>query len=262
MAIILHIDTATEFASVCLSDKLNILAFEANIEQKNHASFLQPAIKKIMQEMNISLIDIDAISVTNGPGSYTGLRVGLASAKGLCFALNKPLILLNTLEVMAEASKDWLMTIGEKDLENEEKILTNIEQRILNKEVLTRNKTNEKQETSTTLFCPMIDARRMEVFTALFTSELIYVKSTHPLILDENKFADYLKNQTIIFSGSGAEKAKLIFKSTNAKFSNVQHSAKSMIAIALNKFKDKSFSDIAYATPNYGKEFYTIPSKK
>ena len=108
----------------------------------------------------------------------------------------------------------------------------------------------------------MIDARRMEVFTALFTSELIYVKNTHPLILDENKFADYLKNQTIIFSGSGVEKAKLIFKSTNAKFSNVQHSAKSMIAIALNKFKDKSFSDIAYATPNYGKEFYTIPSKK
>ncbi len=225
MPIILHIDTATEFASVCLSDDDKILAFEANQEQKNHASFLQPAIQKMMLASKIHLKDIDAISVTNGPGSYTGLRVGLASAKGLCFALNKPLITLSTLEIMATASI-------------------------------------EGNNQSEFLYCPMIDAKRMEIFTALFTNELILVKDTQPMIIDENCFADYLKKQTIIFSGSGAEKAKSIIKSSNAIFSDVHHSAKNMIALSIHKFQKNNFSDIAYTSPNYGKEFYTIPPKK
>ncbi len=224
MPIILHIDTATAFASVCLAENDIVIAFEANEEQNNHASFLQPAIKKMMLDWKIDLKDIDAISVTNGPGSYTGLRVGLASAKGLCFALNKPLITLSTLEAMVTASI----------------------------------KENNHAEL---LYCPMIDARRMEVFTALYTNELIFVKNAQPLILDENSFSDYLKNQTIIFSGSGAEKAKKIFQSINAKFTDVQHSAKNMIALSLKKFQENNFSDIAYTSPNYGKEFYTIPPK-
>ncbi len=225
MPIILHIDTATEFASVCLSDDTKILSFEANQEQKNHASFLQPAIQKMMLASKIYLKDIDAVSVTNGPGSYTGLRVGLASAKGLCFALNKPLITLSTLEIMATASI-------------------------------------EENNQSEFLYCPMIDARRMEVFTALYTKELILVKDAQALILDENSFADYLKSHTIVFSGSGAKKAKTIINSMLAKFSEVQHSAKNMITLSLHKFSENNFSDIAYASPNYGKEFYTIPPKK
>ncbi len=225
MAIILHIDTATEFASVCLSDNLKILVFECNQEQKNHASFLQPAIKKMMLDANIDLKNIDAISVSNGPGSYTGLRVGLASAKGLCFTLNKPLITLHTLEVMAVASI-------------------------------------EENNHSNFLYCPMIDARRMEVFTALFTSELVLVKETCSIILSEKSFADYLKNQQIIFSGSGAEKAESIIHSNHATFSRIQHSAKSMISLAYKKFLLKDFNDVVYTIPNYGKEFYTIAAKK
>ncbi len=224
MAIILHIDTATEFASICLSDGLNILGFEAHQEQKNHASFLQPAIKKMMQEAKVDLKNIDAISVTNGPGSYTGLRVGLASAKGLCFALQMPLITLNTLEVMATAAI-------------------------------------EENNNSDFLYCPMIDARRMEVFTALYTNELTLIKDIQPLILEEKSFSDYLKTEKIIFSGSGAVKFKSIEDSENAVFSEVQHSAKNMLSLALNKFNKKEFADVAYASPNYGKEFYTTAKK-
>ena len=104
MPLLLSIDTATGNASVCLSKGKQILFLEKSGEQKNHASFIQPAIKKIMQNADMALQQVDAIAVTEGPGSYTGLRVGLASAKGLCFALNKPLICVNTLEVMAAAS--------------------------------------------------------------------------------------------------------------------------------------------------------------
>lgn len=133
MPLILHIDTATNYASICISKDDVVLGFEENAEQKNHASFLQPAIKAMFAKCNFNLSDIDAVAVTNGPGSYTGLRVGLASAKGLCFALNKALILLNTLQVMAAASIE-----------------------------------SKKEEDIDILFCPMIDARRMEVFTALY----------------------------------------------------------------------------------------------
>jgi tRNA threonylcarbamoyladenosine biosynthesis protein TsaB len=248
LAIILHIDTATEFASVCLSDYTNIVSFESNDEQQNHASFLQPAIKKIMQEAKIDLRNIDAISVTNGPGSYTGLRVGLSSAKGLCFALNKPLITLNTLEVMAMASINQELGIGNLELEN----------------TLTIGEDSNKFElpSSNLLFCPMIDARRMEVFTGLYTNGLISIKDTQPLILNEDSFSDYLKSETIIFSGSGAAKAKTCITSSNAIFLSVQHSAKNMLTLSLKKFQENNFSDIAYTSPDYGKEFYTIPSKK
>ncbi len=103
MALILNIDTATEYAGVCISNNNAVIAIEQSADQKNHASFVQPAIKKIIETSGYNLQMIEAIAVTAGPGSYTGLRVGLASAKGLCYALNKPLILLNTLEVMASA---------------------------------------------------------------------------------------------------------------------------------------------------------------
>src|SRR5690349_5936454 len=104
MALILHIDTATNIAAVSFADENNIIALQTSEDQKNHAAFVQSAISQLLKSHQLSLQDIDAVAVVNGPGSYTGLRVGLASAKGLCYALSKPLILLNTLEVMALAS--------------------------------------------------------------------------------------------------------------------------------------------------------------
>ena len=233
---ILHIDTATEFASICLSQNNTVVAFEENTEQKNHASFLQPAIQKMMLDVSHTLCDVDAISVTNGPGSYTGLRVGLASAKGLCFALNKPLITLNTLEVMANAI---VSQFG----------IRNLEFGI------------GEEEENRTLLCPMIDARRMEVFAAIYNFDLKEVLPMNALILNENSFEQELKNNKIIFSGSGANKFKEICKSENATFSTVQHSAKNMVDLATKKFTKNDFSNLAYTSPNYGKEFFTTAKK-
>lgn len=244
MPLILNIDTATEFASICLSRDGVVIGFEENREQKSHASFLQPAIKKIKGIGNWELGDIDAIAVTNGPGSYTGLRVGLASAKGLCFALNKPLILLNTLQVMAVASKSW-----ELGIENWELGKKNYE-------------IDEKQETKNVLFCPMIDARRMEVFTAIYDAELNEILKPTAIILDKNSFTNELANHQIIFSGSGSVKMKELQINNNASFSDVQYSAKNMVALSEKIFEQKSFADLAYSSPDYCKEFYTPMGKK
>ena len=132
MLLLLNIDTATEHASVCLSKDGIVLGLIESSEQKNHAAFVQPAIQQIINESDYTLADIDAVAATSGPGSYTGLRVGLASAKGICYALDKPLILVNTLETMAQS------------------ILYNYQS------------TNQPINQST-LLCPLIDARRMEV---------------------------------------------------------------------------------------------------
>ena len=222
MALLLNIDTATEHASVCLSDDGNVLALEKSSDQKNHASFIQPAIKKIFSEANIEFNSIDAIAVSAGPGSYTGLRVGLSSAKGLCYALHKPLILINTLEVMAKAAID---------------AQTNIENEIL--------------------FCPMIDARRMEVFTALYTKDLKSILSPRALIINETTFVEYADRNKIIFSGSGSAKLEKIFTHANAEFVDVQHNASHLGMLAATAFNKKKFTDVAYSEPVYLKEFFT-----
>lgn len=230
MPLILNIDTATEFASVCISKNAATAAFEENKEQKSHASFLQPAIKKLLQEINCSLNDIDAIAVTNGPGSYTGLRVGLASAKGICFAINKPLILLNTLEVMSVASRKSFFN------------------------------TTESEE-SNYLLCPMIDARRMEVFTALYDVQLNPIIHPTAMILDSQSFVKELENHSIVFSGSGSIKMNELIAHQNAIFCNALYNATNMIQLAEDKFLQKQFANLAYSSPNYCKEFYT-PAKK
>ena len=224
MSLILSIDTATEFASVCLADDENILALEENFEQKNHAAFLQPAIQKIFSLTKIEIKNINAVAVTIGPGSYTGLRVGLASAKGLSYALNKNLIVVNTLQAMALAS-------------------------------IEENK-NEK-----ILHCPMIDARRMEVFTALYNFYLKEIIAPAACIIDENFLQDELNKNKIIFSGSGSKKLKDIMSNANAIFTNKIYNATHVSQLAFNLFKQQLFADVAYCQPLYLKEFYT-PIKK
>lgn len=234
MALILNIDTATEHASVCISENGNMPGIEKSFEQKDHASFIQPAIKKLFENIHQKILSIDAIAVTAGPGSYTGLRVGLATAKGLCYALNKPLILLNTLEVMAQAA--------------------------LNRQLATSNK--QRGETASFLYCPMIDARRMEVFTALYAEQLQNILPPAAIILTENSFKEYLDKQSIIFSGSGSGKFKKILQHPNAIFSDIQHSAEDMIVLSEQLFSHKKFADLAYCEPFYLKEFFTPVNKR
>jgi tRNA threonylcarbamoyladenosine biosynthesis protein TsaB len=226
MALILNIDTAVEIASVCLAKDGEVVAFLKNEQQNNHAEWLHVAIKNIIETSGVPLNTLDAVAVTEGPGSYTGLRISMATAKGICFALDKPLICLNTLQVMANAAK-------------------NID--------LSKNKAG--------LLCPMIDARRMEVFTALYSYDLTEIKKSSALILDATSFEEELALQQIWFFGNGSEKFKNIKKNTNAFFQQVTTEASSMVSLAENKFIKREFADLAYAEPQYSKEFYS-PVKK
>lgn len=225
MSYFLNIDTATEQASVCLSEDDRVLDMLISTDQKNHASFLQPAIQKLLQNTGMQLTEIDAVTVTGGPGSYTGLRVGLASAKGICFTLNKPLIIINTLEVMAIAAK--------KGESKEDKFL----------------------------ICPMIDARRMEVFAALYDQSLQTMMEPQPMILDQHSFAEFLEKQPILFFGSGAEKLKVILSHPNIRFKNGHHNAGHLAQLALKPFADQSFADLAYSEPLYLKAFFDTSGK-
>jgi len=227
MALILNIDTAIDVASLCLAREEEVLSIARNESQKDHATWLHIAIKEIFEKNGLELRSVDAIAVTGGPGSYTGLRIGMATAKGICFALNKPLISLNTLLVMANAAKDV-----HKDSFGE----------------------------SADLLCPMIDARRMEVFTAIYTKGLKIVKDPAAIKLNENSFAEYLSNNSICFFGNGSNKFQAIEKSPQAFFSDIKTDALSMISLSEKSFAEKKFADLAYAEPLYLKEFHT-PSK-
>ena len=220
MALILNIDTAVDIASICLAKDEIVLSIAKNESQKDHASWLHIAIKEIFEKNNLQLRSVDAIALTGGPGSYTGLRIGMATAKGICYALNKPLIGLNTLLVMANAAKNQ----------------------------------------SADLLCPMIDARRMEVFTAIYTKELQIVKEPAAITLNENSFDEYLSDNSICFFGNGSNKSKAIIKHDKAIFNDLKAEASSMISLSEKKFTAKEFTDLAYAEPLYLKEFYT-PSR-
>lgn len=235
MPLLLNIDTATGDASVCISRNDEILAMENSTDQKKHAAFIHTAIATLMQATGFSLHDIDAVALTAGPGSYTGLRVGMATAKGICYALKKPLIAVNTLQVMAFAS-----------IEENGQLLYN---------------RNLAPFTGNLLFCPMIDARRMEVFSAVYNYNLETVIMPAALILDENSFKEMLNQHTIIFSGNGSLKFKNIPEHTNAVFTNVQHNAGHLSRLALKAFARKEFADIAYCGPVYLKEFFSPAPK-
>ena len=226
MALLLHIDTATEYAGVCLSGNSTIIGIEENNNPKNHAGFLQPAIQKIMQQSGKTLQDLDAIAVTGGPGSYTGIRVGMASAKGICFALNKPLIVLNTLQVIAQAT---LKAMQQEDQFPEPGFL----------------------------IYPMIDARRMEVFAGIYTEDLTPVGESAALVLEKEFFASLTSNFSIVFCGNGSLKIPVEFLGSTRIVSPAQHNVNHMITLAEQAFSHNEFADLAYAEPLYVKEFYS-----
>jgi tRNA threonylcarbamoyladenosine biosynthesis protein TsaB len=220
VSLILNIDTAVQTSSVCISKNDQSLGLKVNPSQKESASWIHLAIDELSKEININLSQLDAISVSEGPGSYTGLRVGMATAKGLCYALSKPLLTINTLKMMAVAAKD----------------------------------------STTDFLCPMIDARRMEVFAAVYDKSLNDIQSPINIVLDEHSFSELLKEKTITFFGNGSDKFKAIIKHQNAFFQSLEMNVLSMISLSYGKFVKQDFTDLAYSQPFYGKDFHS-PAK-
>lgn len=218
MRILLHIDTAGETGMVCLSADGELLQIIKSENQKEHASFLHDAVHQLMLTTGSKMSELDAIVVTEGPGSYTGLRVGLSSAKGFCFALNIPLITLNALELLAHASIDH-----------------SIEE---------------------VIYWPMIDARREEVFTATYDKNLSNIESPAAMILTTEMLEMKTKNKQIIFSGSGAVKVSSYINTKKIIIKTSLKTEISHCILGFNKLEKKEFSDILYSEPLYIKEFY------
>ena len=226
MSLILNIDTATSVCSVALSDNDDIIAVKENNEGLNHSVLLGTYIDEILKENNLNVHQLDAIAISMGPGSYTGLRIGISMAKGLCFGAGKPMIAVPTLQALA-------LSVSSRLQEN-------------------------------ALYCPMIDARRMEVYTAFFDKENRTIIDTQAEIIDEDSFAGLLAEHKIYFFGNGSGKVKNTLTSPNACFlENVETSARHMVQIAKQHFLRQQFVDIAYFEPFYLKDFIaTTPKKK
>ena len=219
MSLILMIDTAQETAFVSISKNGIPIGCIQNDVQKEHAAFLHVAIQNVLKSCSIELKDIDAISVTKGPGSYTGIRVGMSSAIGLSYALNKPIIHICSLKLLAHAA--------------------------INKII----------DPAHVLFCPMIDARRMEVFTGLFDEKLEPILAPDAMIVDENFMRDFLIKQSVCFIGSGKDKFEKICKNDNSQFLEVENLHFAMAALSNFYYNNNSFASIESFEPAYIKAF-------
>lgn len=221
MALILCVETSHQTASVALCSDGALIGFRESLSQKEHASFLQPAVQDMMKEAGLSLNQVDAVSVSIGPGSYTGLRVGLASAKGICYALNKPLIALDTLTIIAH--------LAGKDLPKHEGIR---------------------------YILPMIDARRNEVFCSVFDQQLKMIAPPQAHILTDQSFVDLL-SQPVLFAGDGTGKWKLQCRHDNAVFKDIRPNAGDMCSLSHNAWRMQHFAPLRKTAPLYAKEFYS-----
>lgn len=232
MAKILNIETATSVCSVALSIDGEVVSVQESHTINSHSELITLFSQKVVSDAGLKFFDLDAVSVSKGPGSYTGLRIGVSTAKGFCYGLEIPLISIGTLTGMAAGM---------------------------------RNKLDYNTASNNTLFCPMIDARRMEVYTALFAISLDEVKHTTAKIIDKNSFSDYLSTYKLIFAGDGAAKCKDILDyQPNAVFVDDFHpSATYLCKIAEQKFLEKEYENTAYFEPYYLKDFVAgIPKVK
>jgi tRNA threonylcarbamoyladenosine biosynthesis protein TsaB len=234
MPLILHIETATPVCSVALSQDGELLAIKESTAKNAHASAITLFIQEVLQASGKELSTLDAVAVSMGPGSYTGLRIGVATAKGLCYALGKPLIAVGTLRAMAEGMRDAGYGMQPPPLEGR-----GLEVRL----------------------CPMIDARRMEVYYALYDKDCNEILSPRAEVITEDSFAYHLLHNTIFFSGDGAGKCREILShNENAVFiDEFNASAKYMIPLAEKSFLERKFEDLAYFEPFYLKDF--LPGK-
>ena len=224
---IILIETSTALCSTALAENGAIISYRESSAPKAHASLTAVFIKEMLEERGLSPQDCDAFCVSMGPGSYTGLRVGVSTAKGLCFGSGKPLMAVGTLDTLVAQTREIPGLDG--DLK---------------------------------YVIPMIDARRMEVYTAVFTPEGKQLTPTAPAIIDENSFAEQLEQGQCLFIGDGAGKCADVIRHPNAHFIQCNPKASAMLIPATSAYKEKRFEDVAYFEPFYLKEFVATVSKK
>ena len=221
---IILIETSTALCSVALAENGAVTAYRESSAAKAHASLTAVFVQEVLAERGVTLADCDAVCVSMGPGSYTGLRVGVSTAKGLCFGAGKPLLAVGTLDTLvaqatAEANDSYRYIV------------------------------------------PMIDARRMEVYAAVFENGK-QITETAPAIIDENSYAEYLEQGPVLFIGDGAGKCADVIKHPNAHFCQCHPKASSMLSPAVEAFRNGEFKDVAYFEPFYLQEFVATVSKK
>ena len=235
---IILIETSTALCSTALVENGETVSYRESSAPKAHASLTAVFIQEMLEERGLSMSDCDAVCVSMGPGSYTGLRVGVSTAKGLCFGSGKPLLAVGTLDTLAAQAGD--------------------------------------EASDCSFIVPMIDARRMEVYTAVFARNDAadqdaavhdnkawkQVTETAPVIVDENSFADILAEGPVLFIGDGAGKCADVIRHPNARFIQCNPKASSMLSPALAAYKEKRFEDVAYFEPFYLKEFVATVSRK
>jgi tRNA threonylcarbamoyladenosine biosynthesis protein TsaB len=223
--IILGIETGGDNCSAVLSKGHEIIALKEQAGRE-HSRYLSVFIDNIIKDSGLSYDDIDAVAVSKGPGSYTGLRIGVGTAKGICYGADKPLIAINSLLSLVSTCRNTHTNVAPQ-----------------------------------TIYCPMIDARRLEVYTAMFDASLRQLSDTEAMIISENSFADILSDKKVCFFGSGAKKCKEIIKSPNAIFEDIENSAAGLVYPAVEAFYYKQFEDVAYFEPFYLKDFVVTERK-
>lgn len=212
---ILNIESATGVCSVCISKGTEIVVYQEASETYQHAKVLTNLIDNCLKNSGYKLEEMDAVAVSSGPGSYTSLRVGLSTAKGICYALGLPLISVSTLHTLAMAAK--------KEVKDE-----------------------------TVFYCPMIDARRMEVYCEVFDKEGKSLTEAAAKIIDEHSFSRFFEEKnTIVFCGNGAEKCRSVLARSTAVFLPLECSARYLPELSISRYMNRKFEDIAYFTPLY-----------
>jgi tRNA threonylcarbamoyladenosine biosynthesis protein TsaB len=230
MSLILCIETSVNVCSVALINDGQLLDLIENFEENSHAARLSPQIQELLGHKKINISQLSAVAVSQGPGSYTGLRIGVSTAKGICYAAGIPLIAVSTLEAMA-----WGFV-----------------------------QKNNLQQSGDFLLCPMIDARRMEVYCAVFDPNLVEQQATSAQIITAASFENFRNQKTIHFFGNGAAKCSELLQGTNSVvYSNFSNSAAYMASLAHKAFAASKFVDVAYFEPFYLKDFVaTTPRQK
>ncbi|MBO5465619.1 MAG: tRNA (adenosine(37)-N6)-threonylcarbamoyltransferase complex dimerization subunit type 1 TsaB [Alistipes sp.] len=231
MALILCIETGTDICSVGLSRDGELVSLRESDEGRDHAKRVGVFVDELLRETGIAPDELDAIAVGMGPGSYTGLRIGVSFAKGMCYGLQIPLVAVGSLDALAEVAIE----------DNEAGIL-------------------DVKDWNDAVLCPMVDARRMEVYTRLFNAAGEPLSEVSAEIVTEESFAEWRKDRQLVIFGNGAAKCREILP--DATYVNITPSARGLARLAEQRLQEGKTEDIAYFEPFYLKDFIVIPSKK
>ncbi len=233
MALILSIETGTDVCSVALANDGELMALRESDEGRDHAKRVALFVDELLRETGVQPTDLDAIAIGKGPGSYTGLRIGVSFAKGMCYALNIPLIAIGSLDALTEVAREDY-DAGILDIEDE--------------------------EWANARLCPMVDARRMEVYSQIFDTEGKAQSEVVAEVVTEGSYKEWREEHTFVIFGNGAKKCTEVL--ADAKFVSVAPSARGIVRLAEERFNAGKFEDLAYFEPFYLKDFIVIPSKK